>query len=299
MRTGSTLYFLLTDHLGSTAITASSSGAKSAELRYKAWGETRYSYGTTPTDFRYTGQRFESLLGLHFYGARWYDSALGRFVQPDTVVPLEAWDRYAYVNNNPVRYTDPTGHWLDSALDILSIGYGIYDISQNGLNWENGLGLAADIVGLALPAVTGLGAVVRVAARADDTVDVLRTVNQASNILHAGNQAGNLLQSGNQVGNVTQFSSRVDHLADARGGVYRLVDSNTGEVVRTGRSNNLVRRRTEHARDIQFQNYRFDEVWRTDDYAQQRGLEKILHERYNPPLNKIRPISTQNRRINE
>jgi RHS repeat-associated protein len=55
------------------------------------------------------------VLGLHFYGARWYDSLLGRFIQADTVVPLEsqgvqAWDRYAYVNNNPVRYNDPTGH---------------------------------------------------------------------------------------------------------------------------------------------------------------------------------------------
>jgi hypothetical protein len=52
---------------------------------------------------------------LHDYGARWYDSALGRWLQPDTIVPLEsqgvqAWDRYAYVNNNPVRYNDPTGH---------------------------------------------------------------------------------------------------------------------------------------------------------------------------------------------
>jgi RHS repeat-associated protein len=90
MRVGSTLSFLLTDHLGSTAITASSSGAKSAELRDKAWGETRYTSGTTPTDFRYTGQRFESLLGLHDYGARWYDSLLGRWLQPDSIVPLES-----------------------------------------------------------------------------------------------------------------------------------------------------------------------------------------------------------------
>jgi RHS repeat-associated protein len=56
-----------------------------------------------------------SVLWLHFYGARWYDSLLGRFIQADTIVPLEsqgvqAWDRYAYVNNNPVRYSDPAGH---------------------------------------------------------------------------------------------------------------------------------------------------------------------------------------------
>ena len=46
--------------------------------------------------------------------ARWYDPALGRFIQPDTLVPDPAdakmFDRYAYVNNNPIKYTDPTGH---------------------------------------------------------------------------------------------------------------------------------------------------------------------------------------------
>jgi RHS repeat-associated protein len=53
--------------------------------------------------------------GLMFYNARWYDPALGRFTQADTIVPAgvqgaQAWDRYAFVNNNPVRYTDPSGH---------------------------------------------------------------------------------------------------------------------------------------------------------------------------------------------
>ncbi len=62
--------------------------------------------------FWYTGQREESSFGLYYYGARWYDPALGRFVQADTVTPdgVQALDRYAYVNNNPLKYTDPTGH---------------------------------------------------------------------------------------------------------------------------------------------------------------------------------------------
>jgi len=43
------------------------------------------------------------------------DPSLGRFTQPDTIVPTstqgtQAWDRYAFVNNNPIKYTDPTGH---------------------------------------------------------------------------------------------------------------------------------------------------------------------------------------------
>jgi RHS repeat-associated protein len=58
-----------------------------AELRYKAWGETRYTDGTTPTTYRFTGQREDATIGLYFYNARYYDPALGRFVSADTVVP--------------------------------------------------------------------------------------------------------------------------------------------------------------------------------------------------------------------
>ena len=115
MREGSsTRYYLLTDHLGSTAITADSSGTRVAELRYKAWGENRYTYGTTPTAYKFTGQRLDESTGLMYYGARYYDPALGRFVQADTIVPNpgnpQDLNRYSYVRNNPLRYIDPTGH---------------------------------------------------------------------------------------------------------------------------------------------------------------------------------------------
>jgi len=70
--------WLLADHLSSSTITASYTGSRLAELAYEAWGETRYTYGTTPTTYRYTGQRQEILMGgvdgLYFYNARWYDS---------------------------------------------------------------------------------------------------------------------------------------------------------------------------------------------------------------------------------
>ncbi|MEW6030196.1 MAG: RHS repeat-associated core domain-containing protein [Chloroflexota bacterium] len=108
-----TLYYLLGDHLGSTSITTGPGGTKIAELRYKAWGETRYSSGTTPTKYQFTGQRNETSLGLYFYNARWYDASLGRFTSADTLVPagVQGYDRYAYTSNNPVKYVDPSGHF--------------------------------------------------------------------------------------------------------------------------------------------------------------------------------------------
>ncbi|MDH5507445.1 MAG: hypothetical protein OEZ02_09505, partial [Anaerolineae bacterium] len=59
-------------------------------------------------------------IGLYFYGSRWYDPSLGRFTQADTLVPEKynpaAFDHYAYVYNNPIRYNDPTGHKICDGL---------------------------------------------------------------------------------------------------------------------------------------------------------------------------------------
>jgi RHS repeat-associated protein len=89
MRTGSsTINYLLGDHLGSNAITTNSSGVKNSEIRYMPWGTTRYTSGSSPTTFQFTGQRIENTIGLYYYGARWFDPSLARFIQPDSVVPI-------------------------------------------------------------------------------------------------------------------------------------------------------------------------------------------------------------------
>ena len=84
-----------------------------SKLLYKPWGETRFTTGTTPTTWRFTGQREDATIGLYFYNARYLDPQPGRFISPDTIVPApgnpQALNRYSYVLNNPLRYTDPTG----------------------------------------------------------------------------------------------------------------------------------------------------------------------------------------------
>ena len=70
--TADQVYYLLTDHLGSTAITVGTNNDKLAEIRYAPWGTSIYTWGTTPTDYRFTGQREDSYINLHWYGSRWY-----------------------------------------------------------------------------------------------------------------------------------------------------------------------------------------------------------------------------------
>jgi RHS repeat-associated protein len=90
-------------------------------MKYTPFGETRYTWGGTPTDRRYTGQREESGLGsLYDYNARMYSPVLGRFLSADTIVPKpnnpQQFNRYAYVLNNPLRYVDPSGHFTEDQL---------------------------------------------------------------------------------------------------------------------------------------------------------------------------------------
>ena len=64
---------------------------------------------------QYTGQESDlAETGLYYYGARYYDPAIGRFITADSIVQdpgdPQSFNRYSYVRNNPLRYVDPTGH---------------------------------------------------------------------------------------------------------------------------------------------------------------------------------------------
>ena len=109
MRTAAGVTYIHSDHLGSSAVT---SGAQSGNIKYFPYGATRS--GAVSTAYKFTGQRLDDSTGLYYYGARYYDAAMGRFIQADTIVPdpadPQALNRYSYVYNNPLRYIDPSGY---------------------------------------------------------------------------------------------------------------------------------------------------------------------------------------------
>ncbi len=119
--TGSILNYLHADHLGSTRLTTNESGQvlQDEPSAYYPYGELRY--GQPYSTRRFTGQYFDDEIDLYYYGARYYDAALARFTQPDTIVPEpgnpQALNRYSYVLNNPLRYTDPTGMFEQPAIE--------------------------------------------------------------------------------------------------------------------------------------------------------------------------------------
>ena len=88
-------------------------GAVLSQQRYYPFGGARLDPGVTQTDFSFTGQRGTDF-GLMDYRARFYSSRLGRFTQPDTLIPdpanPQSFNRYSYVQNSPLNFVDPSGH---------------------------------------------------------------------------------------------------------------------------------------------------------------------------------------------
>ncbi len=79
-----TLRFIHQDSLNSTSLVTSSSGTSLGSMTTYPFGAARS--GSVPTDEKFTGQRLDSTTGLYYYGARYYDPTIGRFISADTIV---------------------------------------------------------------------------------------------------------------------------------------------------------------------------------------------------------------------
>lgn len=125
------IYYLCRDYLGSITHIANPDGTLKQEISYTPWGRLRnpstqaaYTPGTEPSLFLnrgYTGHEYLPWFGLINMNARLYDPALGRFLAPDPYVQVpdltQAFNRYSYCINNPLKYTDPNGNQFSEVRD--------------------------------------------------------------------------------------------------------------------------------------------------------------------------------------
>ncbi len=115
--TGTNVFqFYHPDYLTSTSIQTDQGGNQIQHYEYTAFGQTRYTGSSTafPVSRRYTSQVLDDATGLYYYNFRYYDPQLARFIQPDDIIgdlaDPQSYNRYSYVLNNPLRFTDPGGH---------------------------------------------------------------------------------------------------------------------------------------------------------------------------------------------
>ena len=120
-------YLLFKDHLGSVFTTLATTGEIISQQLFSAFGQTRTIYTAggvalgsmlPPTEQGFTGHRQMDALGIVHMKGRIYDPTLGRFLQADPFVQApknsQNYNRYSYVLNNPMSYTDPSGYFFKS-----------------------------------------------------------------------------------------------------------------------------------------------------------------------------------------
>jgi RHS repeat-associated protein len=107
LRSGTTSYE--TEGLGSVTSLTNSSSVLATTYTFDSFGNLTNSAGSVQNPFRYTGRDFDTETGLYYYRARYYDPNAGGFVGEDPIGFAGATNFYAYVDDNPVGFSDPAG----------------------------------------------------------------------------------------------------------------------------------------------------------------------------------------------
>jgi RHS repeat-associated protein len=106
--------YYLYDGLGSTRALSDSTGTITDTYNYESFGTVLNQTGTTPNDYLFTGEQYDSGLDNYYLRARYYDQNIGRFTQQDTWMgnnsdPITL-HKYLYANADPVNNIDPSGN---------------------------------------------------------------------------------------------------------------------------------------------------------------------------------------------
>ena len=126
------------DGINSVVATSDQSGNIVAAQLFDAWGNRVQSTGSI-AQYGYTGREPDQS-GMIYYRARYYDPTLGRFISRDPAGMPNGVNRYAYVNNNPVNLTDPTGLYAkqyNTNSNTANINY-TADLSSFGQTYSSG-----------------------------------------------------------------------------------------------------------------------------------------------------------------
>ena len=149
------LRYLHADALGNIDTITDGHGAVLQRIAYRPFGMRQVTASNDPdyqawTDRGFTGHEHLDGLGLIHMNARLYDPEIGRFLSPDTYIQApqnsQNYNRYSYVLNNPLKYTDPSGHFFSSLLHLIE-KIGSFLVSY-----------APTIVSIATAAILGSGA---------------------------------------------------------------------------------------------------------------------------------------------
>ena len=121
-----TITYYHNDALGSPVAATDEAGNLLWREAYRPYGSRLLKEDGGTNNTWYTGKQEDSGTGLSYFGARWYDPNIGRFMAIDPVGfnagNIHSFNRYAYANNNPYKYVDPDG---ENPRIVYAISFGV------------------------------------------------------------------------------------------------------------------------------------------------------------------------------
>ncbi len=188
-------FYYIKDHLGNVRETyvnpAQGSKLCAQRMQYYPsglpWNDNLYA---SEQPYKYNGKEFVEMHGLDEYDseARWYYPALGRTTTMDPL--CEKYyniSPYAWCGNNPTKFVDPTGKWIETAWDVANVALDVQSFWTNiqagnvGAAVVDGAALVLDVAATILPAIPGgVGTAVKAARSVDKVNNVVKGVNKSS-----------------------------------------------------------------------------------------------------------------------
>ena len=106
---------------------------------------------------------------------------------------------FAYCGNNPVSRTEIGGFFWDTVFDVISLCFSIAEVIENPDDPMAWIGVAADVASLLIPFVSGGGATVRVATKADDVIDTAKAADNLGDVGETVIKYGDEIKLPNQI----------------------------------------------------------------------------------------------------
>ena len=240
-------FYYITNIQGDVIALVDESGNLLVEYTYDAWGnilDTVYygdaQYYASYNPFRYRGYIYDIETGLYYLNSRYYDPEIGRFINADAFVAtgqgIIGNNIFAYCGNNPVNRIDIRGYLWDAVFDVFSLGVSIVDVIKHPDDPMSWLGAAADVASLIIPCVSGGGAAVRAATKADDVIDTVKAIDNADDVLDAAKAIDNVQTVAKVHGNSLSTTK------EAIG--YLLRNKTTNEIMKFGETTRGLKRYT-------------------------------------------------------
>ena len=124
-----TYYYYLRNAQGDIVKLIDKTGSTVVSYTYDSWGKLLSTTGSlaetfgTEQPFRYRGYVYDEETGLYYVSSRYYDPEIGRFINADSQLNQKdgilGYNMFAYCHNNPIMYSDPTGHSITLACIII------------------------------------------------------------------------------------------------------------------------------------------------------------------------------------